>query len=167
MKNFKPLTCCFTGHRHIPADMITPLKHTIKEQILSLLEQNVIYYGVGGAVGFDALAAEVLFELRKEHPQIKVILVYPFDGFDSKWSEAQRKRHHALLPQYDKRVCVSQSPGWEAYLQRNRHLVDHSGYCVAFCTRSYGGSAYTVRYAHSKGCRVCNLAERFYDLASS
>lgn len=160
MVDKKMETCCFTGHRDIPPGLIPSLTEVVKGQIKALFSQGVIYYGVGGAVGFDTLAAEVLFELRVEHPQIKVILVYPFNGFDSRWQEGQRTRYRALLPKYDKRVCVSQTPGREAYLMRDRHLVDCSAHCVAFCSRSYGGTAYTMRYARENGRQVYNLAER-------
>ena len=160
MRNKRMETCCCTGHRDIPHSLEAPLKTAFKEQVGLLLAQGVIYYGVGGAVGFDTLAAEVLFELRVEHPQIKVILVYPFNGFDSRWQEGQRTRYRALLPKYDKRVCVSRTPGREAYLMRDRHLVDCSAHCVAFCSRSYGGTAYTMRYAKKNGRQVYNLAER-------
>lgn len=160
MVDKKMETCCFTGHRDIPPGLIPSLTEVVKGQIKALFSQGVIYYGVGGAVGFDTLAAEVLFELRVEHPQIKVILVYPFNGFDSRWREGQRTRYRALLPKYDKRVCVSQTPGRDAYLMRDRHLVDCSAHCVAFCSRSYGGTAYTMRYARENGRQVYNLAER-------
>ena len=160
MVDKKMETCCFTGHRDIPPGLIPSLTEVVKGQIKALFSQGVIYYGVGGAVGFDTLAAEVLFELRVEHPQIKVILVYPFNGFDSRWQEGQRTRYRALLPKYDKRVCVSQTPGRDAYLMRDRHLVDCSAHCVAFCSRSYGGTAYTMRYARENGRQVYNLAER-------
>lgn len=160
MVDKKMETCCFTGHRDIPPGLIPSLTEVVKGQIKALFSQGVIYYGVGGAVGFDTLAAEVLFELRVEHPQIKVILVYPFNGFDSRWQEGQRMRYRALLPKYDKRVCVSQTPGRDAYLMRDRHLVDCSAHCIAFCSRSYGGTAYTMRYARENGRQVYNLAER-------
>lgn len=160
MSDKRTETCCCTGHRDIPYGLETPLKSVLKEQVGLLLSKGVIYYGVGGAVGFDTLAAEALFELRTEYPQIKVILVYPFSGFDSRWQKEQRERYRVLLPKYDKQVCVSRTPGREAYLMRDRHLVDCSAHCIAFCSRSYGGTAYTVRYAQEHGCQIYNLAER-------
>ena len=72
----------------------------------------------------------------------------------------QQEKYSSLLPQYDKRVCVSQTPSREAYLKRNRHLVDYSNHCIAFCTRTYGGTAYTVQDAQNSGCQVYNLAEK-------
>ena len=75
MKKFQMETCCFTGHRNIPVDLAYPIQSAIREKVRSLLSQGVIYYGVGGAVGFDSMAAETLFELRLKYPRIKVILV--------------------------------------------------------------------------------------------
>jgi len=50
----------------------------------------------------------------------------------------------------------------EAYLSRDRHLVDNSAYCIAYCTRNYGGTAYSVRYAMKSGVAVLNTAD--YDI---
>ena len=44
--------------------------------------------------------------------------------------------------------------------KRNRHLVDHSGVCVAYLTESRGGTAYTVDYARKNGVPVINLGEK-------
>ncbi len=153
----KEITCCFTGHRCLPSGVILPLRSAVKDAIRHLLLQGVVYYGVGGAIGFDTLAAEALFELREEFPQLRVILVYPFAGFFSWWSIAEQERYQTLLPLYDKTVCISSTPSREAYLARNRHLVDHSACCVAYCRHSYGGTAYTLRYAQERNCKIWNL----------
>ena len=44
--------------------------------------------------------------------------------------------------------------------KRNRHLVDHSGVCVAWCTRDTGGTAYTVNCARQQGLEVLLLNSR-------
>lgn len=59
----------------------------------------------------------------------------------------------------DKVVWCSREPSREAFLLRNRRLVDGSAYCIAYCTRPYGGSAYTLRYAQKQGLRVWNIGE--------
>ena len=84
------------------------------------------------------------------------VLVYPFDGFTGRWSDAQRAEYARLLPLYDKAVCVAQRASREAYLKRDRHLVDSSAHCIAYCTRNSGGTAYTVRYAYQQGVSVYN-----------
>ena len=153
-------TCCFTGHRDIPTDRTQEIAERTANEIRRLIvHYGVRFFGVGGAIGYDMLAARVLFRLREtEFPNIKVILVYPFDGFTDRWSLAQIADHERLLPKYDKVVCVCDRSSREAYLTRDRHLVDGSAYCIAYCVRNYGGTAYTVRYARQQGLDVMNVA---------
>ena len=44
--------------------------------------------------------------------------------------------------------------------KRNRHLVDNSKNCIAFCERQSGGTAYTVDYAQQKNLVLYNLAQK-------
>ena len=153
-------TCCFTGHRTIPNDQVHAVAMETERKIRELIHRyGIRYFGVGGAIGYDTLAAQILFRLRQtEFPHIKVILVYPFEGFTSYWTDDQKALYAQMLPKYDKRVCVGQTGSREAYLARDRHLVDGSCHCICYCTRSTGGTAYTVRYAHQKGVAVYNVA---------
>jgi len=64
-----------------------------------------------------------------------------------------------MLPKYDKVVCVSNTANRGAYLARDRHLVDGSAYCITYCTRNSGGTAYTVRYAKERGLKIRNIAK--------
>lgn len=155
-------TCCFTGHRDIPAQNISKVANRTEQYIRELIGKGVRYFGVGGAIGYDTLAAQILFKMREaEYPGIKVILVYPFEGYTSRWSAEQQAVYRQILPYYNKRVCVADQPSKGAYLQRNRHLVDNSAYCISYCVKDTGGTAYTVKYAHSKGLIVMNTADRY------
>ena len=42
--------------------------------------------------------------------------------------------------------------------KRNRALVDNADYCIAYCTKSTGGTVYTLNYAIGKGIDFINLA---------
>lgn len=153
-------TCCFTGHRELPADKAerdTIYKKTINA-IRNLIHQGVSIFLVGGAVGYDTLAAEILFELREvEFPNIQIILVYPFDGFTSGWTPYQKAAYASTLPRYDKTVCVSQKAGKWVFLARDRYLVNHSSYCICYCTKDTGGTAYTVQYAQKRDLQILNI----------
>ena len=159
MADLRQRTCCFTGHRAIPEKDLPGILERTEQVVRRLIEQGVVFFGVGGAIGYDTEAAKLLFRLRAtDYPHIKVILVYPFKGFTGRWSDEQRAGSARLLHQYDKTVCVAQRASREAYLARDRHLVDSSAYCIAYCTRNSGGTAYTVRYAHQQGVTVFNTA---------
>ena len=73
---FKNQTCCFTGLRDM-TDTFGFLKYKLEKTIIGLMEQGVIYYGNGGALGFDTLAAITVIELKKKYPQIELIMVLP------------------------------------------------------------------------------------------
>ena len=159
-------TCCFTGHRAIPGDQQAAVAARTEIKIRELIvKHGYQYFGVGGAIGYDTLAARILFRLRNtEFPQIKVILVYPFEGFTSRWTDEQKAAYAGMLPQYDKIVCVAREGSREAYLARDRHLVDNSSFCIACCARRSGGTAYTVRYANRRGVPVYNAVD--FDISS-
>ena len=159
MADLRQRTCCFTGHRVIPEKDLPGILKRTEQAVRQLIERGVVFFGVGGAIGYDTEAAKLLFRLRAtDYPQIKVILVYPFEGFTSRWSDEQRAEYARLLPQYDKAVCVAQRASREAYLERDRHLVNGSAYCIAYCTRDSGGTAYTLRYARQQELKIFNTA---------
>lgn len=155
----RPYTCCFTGHRNLPAAQEEEIWQRVYAYLEPLLEEGVHYFGVGGAMGFDTLVAEKLLALRERQPQIRIILVQPFQGYQSRWTPAQQARAAAVEAGVDKVVVCCQTPNREAFLARDRHLVDGSSCCIAWCTRTIGGTAYTLRYAQKQGLRVWNVAQ--------
>ncbi|HBT66023.1 MAG TPA: hypothetical protein DEB10_15325 [Ruminococcaceae bacterium] len=58
--NAKNQTCCFTGHRKIPAKEYERLKTQIRKEVIKLINDGVIYFGVGGALGFDYAKLRVM-----------------------------------------------------------------------------------------------------------
>lgn len=158
----KEKTCCFTGHRVLPKGEIGIIAQRTAQEIRELIMcRGVRFFGVGGAIGYDTLAAKVLFQIKQyEFPAIRIVLVYPFDGFTSRWTREQQSEYQRLLPQYDKVVRAEAYAGKNAYFSRNQHLVDGSRYCIAYCTRSSGGTAFTLQYAAMKGLEIRNIACR-------
>ena len=155
----RPFTCCFTGHRNLPAGQEDEIWKRVYACLEPLLKGGVRYFGVGGALGFDTLVAERLIALRERQPQIRIILVQPFPGYQRRWTPAQQARAAAVEARVDKVVVCCKTPSREAFLARDRHLVDNVGCCIAWCSRPTGGTAYTLRYAQKQGLRVWNVAQ--------
>ena len=152
-------TCCFTGHRSIPTHQRPQIVKELRKQITRLIEEGVIYYGAGGALGFDTLAALTVLELREKHPQIKLILVLPCPEQSHRWQREDIEIYESIKRQSDKIVYTAAHYTPDCMHRRNRHLVDNSGVCVCYQTKPSGGTAYTVSYARQQGIRVINLAE--------
>lgn len=127
----RPFTCCFTGHRILPAGQEEEIWRRVYACLEPLLEEGVRYFGVGGALGFDTLVAEKLLALRESHTQIRIILVQPFLGYQRRWTPVQQSRAAAVESRVDRVVVCCQRPSREAFFARDRHLVDGSSCCIA------------------------------------
>ena len=158
-------TCCFTGHRNVPKKEIDQILNRLERFVYALVEKGVTSFCVGGAIGFDTIAAQHLFYLREiKGLEIKVSLICPFEGFINRWNQTQQNEFTTLLPHFDEVIYKEETGSRDAYLARNRELVDRSAYCIAYCTRNYGGTAYTVRYAAKSGVMVLNIADTDVDI---
>ena len=152
--------CCFTGHRNIHQSDELKIGAQVRKQVLTLIEKGVTTFYVGGAVGFDMLAAESLIHLREEENiDLRIVSALPFPEWRDKWSKSEKRRQDIIMEKSDEVFFVANRYSREAYLTRDRKMVDESAYCIAYCTRRSGGTAYTIRYAQKKGLRVVNVAD--------
>lgn len=155
----KDKTCCFTGHREIPLLDLSRITRETREIVLSLYSRGVRYFGAGGAIGFDTIAAETVLELRETLcPEIKLILVLPCRDQTRGWkNERDLRRYAECLRLADKVVYTSDAYHRGCMHKRNRHLVDQSAYCIAYLTKPSGGTAYTVDYAEQRGLVILKI----------
>lgn len=156
-------TCCFTGHRRI-FESESAILEQADVYLNCLLQKNVRFFWLGGALGFDTLMAEYLLSLKKYDPKIQIYLALPFEGYRSRWTASQQARAAQIDAQVDNLVFCSQVPSKQAFLRRNRYLVDQSGYCISYCRQTTGGTAYTTRYALQQDLIVWNTAS--FDLST-
>jgi uncharacterized phage-like protein YoqJ len=155
----KEKTVCFTGHRTIPMLKKWKIEKKLKETLEPLIDNGYCYFGAGGALGFDTIAAQTVLGLKKKHPEIKLILVLPCKNQTRGWEEKDVSVYESIIEQADKVVYTQEHYDRGCMFKRNRHLVDNSSVCVAYLTEEKGGTAYTVNYANQKGVKVINIAE--------
>ena len=154
----KSKTCCFTGHREIPPEKRTEIIGRLERIIISLYQKGVQYYGAGGALGFDTIAAQTVIRLRESCPGIKLILVLPCLTQTRGWRPEDVAEYEYIKAQADKVVYTGQQYTSGCMHKRNRHLVDNSSVCICYLTKDSGGTAYTVRYAKKQGLKIANIA---------
>lgn len=149
-------TCAFTGHR-IVANR-NEISKKLKETVSNLYDKGYRFFGAGGALGFDTLAALAVLELRQKHEDMKLILVLPCINQTEKWKQSDIDLYEEIKNAADKVVYTSQNYTAGCMLKRNRHLVDNSSIIVSYLTQSRGGTYYTVNYAKKLGKQIINLA---------
>lgn len=155
----KEKTCCFTGHRNIPSGQYQKIFAKTEEMIESLIIKGYLYFGAGGAVGFDTIAAFAVLKLKERYPDIRLILVLPCLSQTRGWAQEDIEIYEDIKQKADKVVYTSQEYTRGCMHKRNRHLVDNSSACISYLTEEKGGTFYTVNYAKSQGVEVINIAE--------
>lgn len=156
--SFRPYTVCFTGHRYIPESERAAIAARLRQTLVELIEQGYKYFGAGGALGFDTLAAKTVLDLRNEYPHIKLILVLPCKDQCAKWSAKDVRTYENIRAAADKTAWISENYTPTCMHERNRHLVNFSSVCVCYLTKNSGGTAYTVKYARECGVKVMSIS---------
>ncbi len=177
----KSKVACFSGHRKLPQNC-GQLAADLEAAIVSLIERGVVFFGAGGALGFDMLAEETILRLKERYPHIRLVLVLPCPPEQQtlKWNADQCRRYYDIMAKADKVRVLSDRYTSNCMLDRNRHMVDCSGYLICYLRenkgantmfaqlpqkggtdaaqhRATGGTAYTVRYANSQGTEIIKL----------
>ncbi|MBO7208897.1 MAG: DUF1273 family protein [Clostridia bacterium] len=154
----RDFACCFTGHRIIANEDMPILLEDLKMTIeMLILEYDVKYFCVGGALGFDTMCAKAVLELKETYPHIQLILILPCKNQTEKWKEKDVKIYNDILSKCDNYIYVSEEYTKDCMLKRNRKMVDCTKYVITYLRRNFGGSAYTKNYAQSQGKTIISL----------
>ena len=141
--------CCFTGHRNLPEWEKNSMRQKLEAVTREFAAAGIRTYCAGGAVGFDTLAEQVVLELKKEFPQIRLVLVLPCRQQAKYWPERDKAVYQDILRRADELIYVSEEYTKGCMQKRNRRLVEMSTICVTNLSRPTGGTAYTAASALS------------------
>lgn len=125
-------TCCFFGHRKIDktGNLAVRLQNTIEDLIVN---KNVDTFLFGSKSQFDDLCLETVTSLKEKYPHIRRI--YVRSGF----AEIGESYTNYILRNYEETYFPEKvkGAGKAAYVQRNRDMIDKSGYCVVYYDENY------------------------------
>jgi len=153
-------TCFFTGHRDIPPALYPVVQQKLERAVEELIGKGVQYFGVGGAFGFDTLAALTVLQVKRRHPNIRLAIILPCQNHEFSWrGEDQAALDEKIRTHADKIVYTAERYYSGCMYKRNRHMADSAAWGIVYLNRTTGGAAYTVSYAKSVGVRILNLAE--------
>lgn len=144
--------CALTGHRDLPENFnINALYDGLEE----LIKEGYTSFLCGMAAGFDLCALQCLIDLKKKyHERIFVEACVPYIGQEKNMCAADRERYRTLLPLCDRKTVLFEHYAEGCFLARDKYMVDHADLVFAYCTRSRGGTAFTVAYAQKNGIGV-------------
>lgn len=155
----KEKTCCFTGHREIPAEKFMYIKGRLDEELEKLINGGITSFCAGGAKGFDTIAAMSVLAARERHPEVRLVLILPCPEQADRWSEIDKLNYEEIKRRADEVRIVSEHYTRFCMQQRNRALVDSASVCICYCEKNTGGTAYTVNYAKKSGIEIINVID--------
>ena len=137
------------------------MKSLLREEILNKINDGVTRFIAGGAIGFDALAAEQVIDIKKEYDQIKLVLYLPCKNHFARWTEKDIERFDEILKQADEVRYIYEGkyiPG--CMKMRNNAMVKDSDCGIVYLAkRINSGSAQTVAFAKEKGIPFVNIVD--------
>ena len=163
----KEKVCAFTGHRpqNLPfgfnendarCDRIKELLRFSIEKLIT--EKGVTTFISGMAIGVDTYAAEIVLEMKKKYPRIKLEAAIPCETQAVKWREKDRERYFGIIEQCDIETLLQTKYTADCMQKRNEYMVDKSDYIIAVWDGKPSGTVKTVKYAERIGKTVIRIS---------
>jgi uncharacterized phage-like protein YoqJ len=145
MSNIKK-SCAFAGHRVF---YDAPDENLLKKCVINLVNQGVDTFYSGMAMGFDLFAANVVIDVKKDYPNVKLVACIPCLGQERYYSATDKQLYEKVLVNCDDVVVLSEHYYNGCMFVRDRYMVDNSEYLIVYMRQKVGGTIYTLNYARS------------------
>lgn len=140
-------TCTFFGHREFYEEIEPRLIKTIEDLII---HDHVDSFYVGNQGQFDALVRRILAQMEQKYAICYSVVLAYLPGERSEGLNLPNTIFPEGMELVHPRFAID---------RRNRWMVEHSDYVVAYLTRSWGGAARYVEMAKRKGKAVISLKD--------
>lgn len=139
--------CAFFGHRELESDISAPLETAIRYVIA---KHGITTFWCGGYGSFDACAARMVYKVRKDHPDIQLLLVRAYLPIS--------KQHLSDL--FDSTIYpegLENIPQRFAISRRNQWMTAHCDVIISYINHSFGGAYAAYHAARKNGKIIYNL----------
>lgn len=160
-------TCIITGHRpqrfkfkyNEHYKLCIKIKKALTAEIINFYNQGVRTFWIGGSIGVDTWAGEIIVELKmqKEYRDIRLCVALPFPDFKERYDARQQTRLRDILRVCDEQIITSGAESKESYRIRNEYMVNQSDCTLAVYDndrRIRSGTGMTVNYARKKNLPI-------------
>lgn len=133
--------CFFIGHRESGDELLPALTEAVERHIT---EYGITSFMVGRYGNFDKLAARVVIDAKKRHPEVTLTLLLPYHPFD---------RPIPVPVGFD---GTFYPPGMEtvpkraAIIKANYYMADHSSHLIAYAWHPASNARDLVEYAQTR-----------------
>lgn len=140
-------TCCMTGHRDMDEEQTGKIRAALKKEIEKAVEDGYDSFLSGFTGIVDQAFAEIVLELQKDHPEIRLSAVIPYRNMLNRLNE--REETKALLDACEDITVLNEEYQPNVYIARNRYLAEHSDRAIiVYDGREKGATVNMIRQVH-------------------
>lgn len=145
------------------------IKAAIKKSIIALIDDGVEWVLISGQLGVELWAAEVVFDLQLEFPELKLAVITPFLNQEGKWNDKNKEWYETILSQADFIDSVTKK-GYEKPWQfrlKNQFFIEKSNRLLLLYDQEKEGSPkylYEMALLYQKDHTYPVELISFYDL---
>ncbi|WP_175639674.1 DUF1273 domain-containing protein [Metabacillus schmidteae] len=129
------------------------IKKAIEKSLLGFLDEGLEWVLISGQMGVELWAAEVVFELQLQFPELKLGILTPFLNQESKWNESNQEYYEFILSQADFVDSITKRE-YESpiqFKQKNQFLVHKSeGLLLVYDEEKEGTPKFLLETARNK-----------------
>jgi uncharacterized phage-like protein YoqJ len=118
------------------------IQKAIKKELLSMIEDGLEWVLISGQLGVELWAAEAVFELQLEFPDLKLAVITPFLDQEATWNENNKEWYESVLAQADFIDSVTKK-GYEKPWQfriKNQFFIEKSNALLLMYDQEKEGS---------------------------
>lgn len=160
-------SCAFTGNRPSKiafakdeeSEEFKKFYQILKNEILTLINRKIKVFYTGMSMGVDLWCAEIVIELKKENPKLKLIGVLPFYNQCDTFSDDWKERHKTVFDNLDMCSCITIKEDKNSMRIRNQYMVDNADILLAVHSGNNvrSGTFMTKNIAIKKGIEVVEI----------
>ncbi|WP_312473013.1 MULTISPECIES: DUF1273 domain-containing protein [Neobacillus] len=126
------------------------IKAAIKKSLLTLLEEGLEWVLISGQLGVELWAAEVVFDLKKDFPNVKLAVITPFLDQEAQWNENNKEWYQSVLAAADFIDSVTKKgyeKPWQFRLKNQFFIEKSDGLLLLYDQEKEGSPKYLYELA--------------------
>lgn len=139
VSGYKPFELGIFKQNH---QAISYIKAAIRKELLLMLDEGLEWVIISGQLGTELWAAEVVFDLQHDYPDLQLGVLTPFLQQEENWSDANKEWYQTVLAQADYTDSISKKPyekPWQFRI-KNQFIVEKSDALLLFYDQEKEGS---------------------------
>jgi uncharacterized phage-like protein YoqJ len=129
------------------------IKKVLEKRLVSFIEDGLEWVLISGQLGVELWCGEVVIQLKKQYPQLRLAVLTPFYNQESNWNELKKEQYNQVLLQADYVDSITKRE-YESPSQlklKNQYIIEKSdGLLVIYDDDKPGSPSYYLTNAKLK-----------------